>query len=73
LVFYNIYSKNAKMSMFIIDYDEFGIYTTEEEVKNYVESLIISGEKKDSILEKCQSEFGEYLCRFIEYMIYDKN
>lgn len=61
------------MSMFVPCYDEFGIYVTEEEVKNYVESLIISGEEKESVLEKCKNEFGDYLCSVIEYIVYDKD
>lgn len=59
--------------MFVIDYDEFGIYVTEEEVKNYIESLIINGLEKEDVLEKCKSEFGDYLYNFIEYIVYDKD
>lgn len=61
------------MSMFVLDYDEFGMYVTEEEVKNYVKSLIDNGDEKETVLEKCKNEFGDYLCSFIEYIVYDKD
>lgn len=57
--------------MFVPHYDEFGIYTTEEEIKNYIESLIKEGEtEEETVLEKCKSFFGEYSSDIIEYIVY---
>ena len=57
--------------MFVPHYDEFGIYTTEDEIKNYIESLIKEGEtEEEKVLEKCKIFFGEYSSDIIEYIGY---
>jgi len=45
--------------MYILDYDEFNIYTTASDVESYIESLISEGiEIKEEIYAKCLSYFG---------------
>lgn len=57
--------------MIVPHYDEFGIYTTEDEIKSYIESLIKEGEiGEEEVLEKCKKIFGEYSIDIIEYIVY---
>lgn len=45
--------------MMILDYDEFNIYTTLEDVEKYVECLLSEGfVLKDEIYSKCLNHFG---------------
>jgi len=45
--------------MMLLDYDEFNIYTTMEDVENYVDSLMSQGfELKDEIYNMCLGHFG---------------
>jgi hypothetical protein len=45
--------------MIILDYDEFGIYTTTDDVKNYISQLFESGiESETEIYELCLNHFG---------------
>jgi len=53
--------------MYILDYDEFNIYTTPSDVEKYIESLINEGiEIKEEIYSKCLSYFGEDLTHIID-------
>lgn len=53
--------------MYILDYDEFNIYTTPNDVENYIESLIKEGiEIKEEIYNKCISYFGKDLKNIID-------
>lgn len=57
--------------MFIPHYDEFGIYTTEDEIKIYIENLLSQGETDEKeVLNKCKDKFGEYSTDTIEYILY---
>lgn len=57
--------------MYLAIYDEFGIYTTEEEIENYVKELVSEGETDlDVISNKCVVRFGEYCNSMIEYIVY---
>lgn len=61
--------------MNILDYDEFNIYTTPNDVENYIESLIKEGiEIKEEIYSKCISYFGVDLKHIIdEIFFYDED
>lgn len=53
--------------MHILDYDEFNIYTTPNDVENYIESLINEGiEIKEELYVKCISHFGIELNHIID-------
>lgn len=55
------------MAMYILDYDEFNIYTTTGDVESYIESLIEKGIRiKDEIYESCVSHFGEDLKHLVD-------
>lgn len=56
--------------MIIPHYDEFGIYTTDDDVKSYIENLLEKGEKEEEIFKKCKIRFGKYLINTIEYILY---
>ena len=46
--------------MYLLDYDDFNIYTTSEDVKEYVNSLISEGfEFSEEIYKKCIDHFGD--------------
>jgi hypothetical protein len=46
--------------MYLLDYDDFNIYTTSEDVKEYVNSLIIEGyEFSEEIYTMCIEHFGD--------------
>ena len=56
--------------MIYMDYDEFNIYTTNEDV----ESLFSQGfEKKDEIYNKCLSYFGNDFKHLIDGFFYDED
>ncbi len=53
--------------MYILDYDEFNIYTTTSDVESYIESLIDQGMRlKEEIYERCISYFGEEMKPLID-------
>jgi hypothetical protein len=53
--------------MHILDYDEFNIYTTPNDVENYIEHLISEGIKiKEELYGKCISHFGIELKHIID-------
>lgn len=55
----NIYVKIKLIAVHILDYDEFNIYTTIEDVENYLEKIISEGiQAKDEAYEKCLEKFG---------------
>lgn len=54
--------------MYLLDYDEFNIYTTTEDVKNYISSLINEGiDLSEEIYNMCINHFGES----VKYIIDD--
>jgi hypothetical protein len=56
------------------DYDEFNIYTTVDDVENYIESLFEKGfQKKDEIYSMCVSHFGEDLKNIIDILFIDED
>jgi len=58
-------SENTKMH--IIHYDEFNIYTTENDVENYIENLINEGfDSKEEIYKKCVDYFGDLMKNIID-------
>lgn len=60
--------------MHILDYDEFNIYTTPNDVENYIESLISEGiEIKEEIYNKCISYFGIDLKNIIDDIFHSEN
>lgn len=53
--------------MYILDYDEFNIYTTSSDVESYIESLIEQGISiKEEIYEKCIVHFGDELRHLVD-------
>lgn len=53
--------------MHILDYDEFNIYTTPNDVENYIERLISEGiEIKEDAYGKCINHFGIELKHIID-------
>ena len=44
----------------ILDYDDFGIYSAKEDIKLYIESLLLNGfEEQSEIYDMCLEKFGE--------------
>jgi len=55
-------------------YDEFNIYTTAEDVENYVKNLLIEGlQIKEEIYTKCLSHFGNELKPLIDKFFEDED
>lgn len=55
-------------------YDEFGIYTTIEDVENYVKNLFNEGlQIKEEIYNKCLSHFGNELKPLIDKFFEDED
>jgi len=62
------------MTTIIPQYDEFGIYTTFDEIYSFVESLFEMGfSSEEEILDKCYDEFGKGNSVLIEKVLYGKN
>jgi hypothetical protein len=60
--------------MHIIDYDEFNIYTTPNDVENYIESLINEGiEIKEEIYNHCIDYFGIDFKSIIDDIFHSEN
>lgn len=60
--------------MYILDYDEFNIYTTSSDVEIYIEGLIEQGISiKDEIYERCISHFGEELKQLVDSIFSDED
>jgi|AACY02.14.fsa_nt_gi hypothetical protein len=52
-------------------YDEFGIYTTEEDIEIFIKSLINLGENDDiTIYNKCIDTFGQVFAETIDNLLY---
>lgn len=59
--------------MHILDYDEFNIYTSIEDVENYLETLISEGiQTKDEAYDKCLSKFGQDFKELIEALFQEE-
>lgn len=57
--------------MIINCYDEFGIYTNNEDVNSFIEKLVSQGETDDKIVfDKCIIFFGENLSDLINEVMY---
>jgi hypothetical protein len=57
--------------MHLLDYDEFNIYTTTEDVKNYITSLISEGiDLSEEIYTMCINHFGESVKYIIDDIFY---
>jgi len=53
-------------------YDEFGIYTTKEDIETYVENLVNLGETNDRVVyDKCILLFGEFFSDIINEVLYE--
>lgn len=60
--------------MLITDYDEFNIYTTIEDVENYVNALISEGyEIKEEIYTMCMNHFGGVYADIIDKLFNDED
>jgi hypothetical protein len=60
--------------MYILDYDEFNIYTTSSDVENYIESLIEQGVSiKEEIYERCIGYFGTELKHLVDEIFSDED
>jgi hypothetical protein len=55
-------------------YDEFGIYTTIDDIKNYITSLIEEGfSSEDDVINKCIEFFGRDNIMLIEKTLYSED
>lgn len=53
-------------------YDEFGIYTTKEDIETYVENLVNLGETNDIVVyDKCILLFGDMFSDIINEVLYE--
>jgi hypothetical protein len=60
--------------MHILDYDEFNIYTTLDDVKEYVNELLSEGyEFSEEIYTMCVTHFGDSIKPVINSMFYEEN
>ena len=58
----------------ITDYDEFNIYTTIEDIENYIQSLFVKGyESKDEIYSMCLEFFGHSYITTIDKIFNDED
>lgn len=58
----------------ITDYDEFNIYTTIEDIENYIQSLFVKGyESKDEIYSMCLEFFGHIYITTIDKIFNDED
>ena len=58
----------------IPQYDEFGIYTTVEDVKNFVTSLFERGiSSEEEVFSNCVLEFGKSHFNLIERVLYGED
>lgn len=59
--------------MHILDYDDFNIYTTTEDVKEYVDSLINEGyELSEDIHKMCLSHFGDSIISILNEIFFNE-
>lgn len=70
-----IYKKNKKFLMTVLpQYDEFGIYTTVDDIKFYVTELFEFGvSSEEEIVSKCINEFGRSNFNLIEMIVYGED
>lgn len=61
--------------MFVPYYDEFGVYTTPEDVKLYAEDLIEKNivNNEEDLYKKCIEHFGNNFSGTIKYIIYGED
>lgn len=59
--------------MHILDYDDFNIYTTTEDVKEYVDSLINEGyELTEEIYTMCLNHFGDNIRSILNEIFFNE-
>jgi hypothetical protein len=55
-------------------YDEFGIYTTTEDIKNFVSSLFeVETLSENEVISKCMEHFGKNASYLIEKVLYGED
>jgi hypothetical protein len=55
-------------------YDEFGIYTTKEDINSYVALLIEQGvSSEEDVFTKCLEYFGNFYIDLIEKVLYGED
>jgi hypothetical protein len=61
--------------MIVPVYDEFCVYTTQEDIECYVKYLIENNfvENEDDLYSSCLKHFGFEFNKIIEYIVYDKD
>lgn len=60
--------------MLLQDYDDFNIYTTNEDVENYIESLFVKGfDSKEEIYSMCLNFFGINNINLIDKLFNDED
>lgn len=61
--------------MIIPDYDEFGMYTSTDDIDSFVRNLVEGQGIEDdtAIFAKCVEQFGIEFSNIIEYVLYGKD
>lgn len=58
--------------MIVPHYDEFGIYTTTDDIREYISKLIEEGFKTEQeVFNKCVDHFGNFFSDVIETVMYE--
>jgi hypothetical protein len=58
--------------MIILHYDEFGIYLTQDDIRDYITELIESGHtSEEEVKELCYQKFGLFHSGMIESVLYE--
>lgn len=70
-----IYKKKSVFFMQVLpQYDEFGIYTSAEDVKDFVISLLEMGVTEEfDVIEQCVDRFGASYTSLIEKVLYGED
>ena len=61
--------------MIIPDYDEFGMYTSSQDIEDFIKNLVENQGLEDdtTIFGKCVEQFGIEFSTIIEYILYGKD
>ncbi len=60
--------------MIIPYYDEFGMYTSSDDIEGFIKNLIDQGLNDDkTIFSRCIEQFGQEFSNIIEYILYGKD
>lgn len=58
----------------ILDYDDFGIYSNNEDIERYTESLFLEGiEDKEKIYNMCVEKFGSSYIFILDELFNDED